>query len=129
MKRITPSLGKVIYAIIFLLLIPALLWFWAKHTQNIIKLPVIQSDIAGIIIIITGSALMLWGMFALQFYGKGLPMNAYPPSVFVTKGPYRIFRHPVYWGFGLLMIGYFVWSGSASGIWLVTPLTVLGLVA
>jgi len=72
---------------------------------------------------------MLWAMFALKHYGKGLPMNAYPPPVFVTKGPYRLFRHPIYWGFGLLMIGYFVYNGSPSGIWLVSPLTILGMVA
>lgn len=129
MKRIKPSFGKLIYAIIFLILIPALLWFWAKFTQNLFALPIIQSRFAGMTLIVAGGSLMLWAMFALRFYGKGLPMNAYPPPVFVTKGPYRLFRHPIYWGFGLLMIGYFVWTGSASGIWLVTPLTVLGMVA
>lgn len=129
MKRITPSFGKLIYAIIFLILIPALLWFWAKYTQNIVVLPIIQSGVAGMTLIVAGGSLMLWAMFALRYYGKGLPMNAYPPPMFVTKGPYRLFRHPIYWGFGLLMIGYFAWSGSASGIWLVSPLTVLGMVA
>ena len=76
-----------------------------------------------------GIFFMLWGIIALLYYGKGLPMNAYPPPVFVTKGPYRLFRHPIYWGFGLLMLGYFLYIGSPSGIWLVMPVTVLGLVA
>lgn len=129
MKRNTQFFGKFIYAVTFLILIPAVLWFWARYTQSIVALPIIESTVAGMTLIVTGGLLMLWGMFALQYYGKGLPMNAYPPPVFVTKGPYRLFRHPIYWGFGLLMIGYFVYSGSASGLWLVSPLTVMGMVA
>jgi len=123
------NIGKIIYAMTFLVLFPAGLWFWAKFTGQIIPLPAIESEIAGAILMGVGGSLMLWAMFALQYYGKGLPMNAYPPPVFVTQGPYRLFRHPIYWGFGLLMIGYFVYSGSASGLWLVSPLTVMGMVA
>ena len=123
------NIGKIIYALTFLVLFPAGLWFWAKFTGQIILLPAIESEIAGAILMVVGSSLMLWAMFALQYYGKGLPMNAYPPPVFVTQGPYRLFRHPIYWGFGLLMIGYFIYSGSASGLWLVSPLTVMGMVA
>jgi prolipoprotein diacylglyceryltransferase len=72
---------------------------------------------------------MFWAMFALMYFGKGLPMNAYPPPVFVTKGPYRLFRHPIYWGFGLLILGFFIFTGSPSGVWMVSPLTILGMVA
>lgn len=129
MKQINQTTGKFLYAITFLILVPAVLWSWAKLTENITSFPVIESKLAGGVLMIIGGSLMFWAMFALQFYGKGLPMNAYPPTVYVTKGPYRLFRHPIYWGFGLLMIGYFLFTGSASGIWLVTPLTVLGMVA
>ena len=123
------NIGKIIYAMTFLVLFPAGLWFWAKFTGQIILLPAIESEIAGAILMVGGGSLMLWAMFALQYYGKGLPMNAYPPPVFVKQGPYRLFRHPIYWGFGLLMNGYFIYSGSASGLWLVSPLTVMGMVA
>lgn len=129
MKQNNQNIGKIIYALTFLVLFPAGLWFWAKFTEQIILLPAIESKIAGGILMVVGCSLMLWAMFALQYYGKGLPMNAYPPPVFVTQGPYRLFRHPIYWGFGLLMIGYFIYSGSASGFWLVSPLTVMGMVA
>ncbi|MDP2891445.1 MAG: hypothetical protein Q8P34_21065 [Bacteroidota bacterium] len=91
MKRNTQFLGKFIYAVTFLILIPAVLWFWARYTQTIVALPVIKSTIAGMTLIVMGGSLMLWGMFALQFYGNGLPMNAYPPPVFVTKGPLPAF--------------------------------------
>ncbi len=129
MKQNTQTVGKIFYSLIFLVLIPALLWFWAKYTESIVSLPAIQSKIAGTLFMIPGAGLMLWGMYALQHYGKGLPMNKYPPPVFVKQGPYRLFRHPIYWGFGLIVLGYFLFTGSASGIWMIFPVTVLGLVA
>jgi len=121
--------GKFLYGITFLLVLPAGIWFWAKYTAPIINLPVMESKILGTGLIIAGGLLLLWGMFALMHYGKGLPMNGYPPPVFVTKGPYRLFRHPIYWGFGMTMTGWFIYTGSHSGIWLVSPLTILGMAA
>ncbi|MCX6284925.1 MAG: prolipoprotein diacylglyceryl transferase [Bacteroidetes bacterium] len=121
--------GKFLYAITFLILLPAGLWFWANNTLQLIQFPAIESKITGWIMMVAGGFLMLWAMFVLKQFGKGLPMNAYPPPMFVTRGPYRLFRHPIYWGFGIFMIGYFILTGSASGIWLVSPLTILGMIA
>jgi len=129
MKNIKGPLGKFLYGFAFLVLIPAGLWFWAKYTGQIVHLPVIESRIGGGIMIFAGGLLLLWAMVALMYYGRGLPMNGYPPSLFVTKGPYRLFRHPIYLGFGLIMIGYFVFTGSPSGFWLVSPLAILGMIA
>jgi protein-S-isoprenylcysteine O-methyltransferase Ste14 len=128
MKRNNLIIGKLLYAIVFLVFFPVGIWFWAKFTQDVVPFPAIESKLVGSSLVIFGGLLMLWGMYALNVYGKGLPMNAYPPPVFVTKGPYRLFRHPIYWGFGLLMVGYFIYTGSASGIWMVSPLVVLGMV-
>jgi len=122
-------LGKSLYAIVFLVVVPVFLWLWAKYTQDLFPFPDIQSGTSGIIMIISGGLLMLWAMLTLFKYGKGLPMNLYPPGVFVNRGPYRLFRHPIYLGFGVLLPGFFIYSGSSSGFWLVTPLTVMGMLA
>lgn len=129
MKSILTTLAKLLYGAMFVLLVPAVLLLWARLTDPVISLPAIESKLAGAILMASGGLLMFWGMSALMLYGRGLPMNAYPPPLFVTQGPYRLFRHPIYWGFGLLMAGYFIYAGSASGIWMVTPLTVMGMVA
>ena len=129
MKKTTLITGKILYALIFLLFIPSVLLFWAKFTEDIIRFPAIKSTTTGWTLIIGGSLWILLAMFTLKKYGKGLPMNAYPPPRFVNRGPYRLFQHPIYWGFGILMVGYFILAGSASGLWLVTPITILGMIA
>ena len=129
MNKTTTKINKILYAIVFLIIIPSILLLWAKYTEELINLPVIESIIAGYIFIIFGALLMVWAMYALKKYGKGLPMNAYPPPRFVTNGPYHLVRHPIYWGFGILLAGYFILTKSASGLWLVTPITILTMVA
>ncbi len=129
MSKTTSVTGRILYSILFLLIIPIALWFWAKYTERLIPFPKIESRIGGWILFISGGILMFWGMFALKKYGSGLPMNAYPPSQFVNRGPYRLLRHPIYWGFGILMIGCFLFTGLPSGLWLVTPVTILGMIA
>ncbi|MCK9638309.1 MAG: prolipoprotein diacylglyceryl transferase [Prolixibacteraceae bacterium] len=129
MGKATQIIWKLLYGFIFVVLIPASLWFWARMTQKLILLPVIESGFVGGALVIAGFILFVWAVYALNYFGKGLPMNAFPPPVYVTKGPYRILHHPIYWGFGMITMGYFIYSGSSSGFWMVTPLTFLGMVA
>lgn len=129
MKNSKPVLGKILYALLFLGMLPVLLWLWANYTGHIVRYPSIGSSFWGITISVVGGILMVWGMFALIKYGKGLPMNPYPPKKFVKEGPYRLLRHPIYWGFGILLAGTSIMMESASALWLVTPMTILGMIA
>ena len=127
MKKLNPVLGKILYSLLFVAIIPLLLWFWAGHTGRAVKYPPIESVTWGAVLLLAGGALMIWGMMAIVLFGKGLPMNAYPPEKFVTRGPYHLIRHPIYWGFGIMVCGMSVLTGSASGLWLVTPITILAM--
>ena len=77
----------------------------------------------------TGMLLVFWGWWALWRYGGGLPMNAFPPPRHVERGPYRVVAHPIYVGFGGLCFGASIATGSASGLWLVSPTVALGALA
>jgi prolipoprotein diacylglyceryltransferase/protein-S-isoprenylcysteine O-methyltransferase Ste14 len=121
--------GKVTYALVFLVLLPSALVLWAKYIGQQIIFPAISSKPAGRIMMASGGLLLLWAMWALLKYGKGLPMSAYPPPVYVSRGPYRIFRHPIYWGFVIFLTGFFLFAGSAGGFWFVSPMTILGIIA
>jgi len=121
--------GKAGYAILFLVALPVTLWQWAHYSSPLVRFQSVESVSWGLTISIAGGLLMVWAMWVLTKVGKGLPMNAYPPVHFVKEGPYRLVRHPIYWGFGILLIGISVMTGSAGGFWLVTPLTILGILA
>jgi protein-S-isoprenylcysteine O-methyltransferase Ste14/membrane-associated phospholipid phosphatase len=122
-------IGEALYGLLFMVVIPASLIAWAGMTQRVVRLPALESPSAGLLMMLCGAALMVSGMFALIVYGKGLPMNAYPPVRYVTRGAYKLTSHPIYTGFSILSIGLAVATNSASGLWLVSPVVILGCVA
>ncbi|MBV9924576.1 MAG: prolipoprotein diacylglyceryl transferase [Acidobacteria bacterium] len=121
--------GKVLYAVLFVAVLPALLLAWAFVTDASVPLPVVGSPLVGVAVSVCGGVLMLSGMAALMVYGKGLPMNAYPPARYVTRGAYRLTAHPIYAGFSILCVGAAVAADSPAGLWLVSPVVMLGCVA
>jgi protein-S-isoprenylcysteine O-methyltransferase Ste14 len=120
---------KILYGFLFVVLLPLSLIFWALRTNQNINIDVPLSIPIGFIIVLIGSFLVLTGIINIVIYGKGLPMNAFPPSEFVTRGIYGFISHPIDTGFSFLCIGISVVLQSASGFWLVSPIVVLGCVA
>ena len=129
MSKISQLPEKILYTVVFIVIIPVGLWLWARYADSIFQLPVPGSKGTGWVLLFLGFFLLLWGMFSLITFGKGLPMNAYPPPKYVKRGAYKIFRHPIYWGFGILVVGFFMLTGSSSGFWMVAPLTIMGMFA
>jgi len=122
-------LGKIGYGSLFTIVLPVLLAVWAVKTESIVNLPVVKSTPVGLVVLLIGIASMLAGIAALYVYAQALPMNAFPPTLFVAKGIYHYLSHPIYLGFGLLCVGISIIAGSSSGLWFVTPMVVLGCVA
>jgi protein-S-isoprenylcysteine O-methyltransferase Ste14 len=129
MGKINELTGKVMYGLLFVAVIPILLFLWAKYTGSIINLPLPDELYSGYILSAAGAILVLSAMWYLWFYGKGLPMNAYPPEKFVKKGIYSVAKHPIYTGAVLICFGLSVIAQSASGFWIVSPLFIIMVVA
>jgi prolipoprotein diacylglyceryltransferase/protein-S-isoprenylcysteine O-methyltransferase Ste14 len=121
-------LGKWLYGAAFALLLPIALAAWAAATAGMVGLPQLAPSL-GLPIAATGAALLLLGMLHLWRYGGGLPMNAYPPPHYVERGIYRLLPHPIYVGFVMICAGVSIAVGSASGLWLVSPIVALGCTA
>ena len=121
--------GKLLYGVLFVAVIPVLLVGWAVATGSAVPLPAIPYAWAGYILIAVGLALMLSGMAALVIHGRGLPMNPYPPPVYVARGIYRLTPHPIYVGFVMACFGVAMLLESPSGLWLVSPMVALALTA
>ncbi len=121
--------GKILYSILFLVLVPAALVAWATATSAAIPLRLQPSPIFGAPCTLAGLLLLLFGMKDLWVHGGGLPMNAAPPPRYVSRGAYAIVPHPIYTGFCMLCAGISITVGSSSGLWLVTPVVMLACTA
>ncbi len=126
---VRPSLGKALYALVFVVVLPLALAWWAAALARSVALPAYASPTVGGVVLAAGVLLVAAGMVALWTQGGGLPMNAYPPPRLATRGAYALTRHPIYVGFVLACGGVSVALGSATGLWIVTPLAALGTVA
>ncbi|MBS1529972.1 MAG: prolipoprotein diacylglyceryl transferase [Bacteroidetes bacterium] len=129
MGTLTHIPGKLLYGLLFMLALPLCLILWARSTEPIIQIPVPDLPAAGIGLSVTGGIICLWGMASLIKYGKGLPMNAYPPKFYVKRGIYAVLKHPIYWGAGMIAFGLSLYFKSSSGFWMVSPLFCLSIVA
>ncbi len=123
------SLGKWLYGATFVLLLPIALAAWAAATADLVHIRAVVSPTIGLTIASAGALLLILGMVNLWVYGGGLPMNAHPPPRYVAQGVFRLLPHPIYTGFSTLCAGVSIAAGSASGLWLVSPIVALSCAA
>ncbi|MGA3286200.1 MAG: prolipoprotein diacylglyceryl transferase family protein [Bacteroidota bacterium] len=129
MTRTAQAAGKFLYGFMFVVIIPPLLFVWARSTEDVVHVPIAGSFSLGVAFTLIGFATMIAGMVTLYRLGGGLPMNAYPPPRYVTRGIYKLLPHPIYVGFSLACIGISMACRSSSGLWLVSPIVALGCLA
>ncbi|MGO8950410.1 MAG: prolipoprotein diacylglyceryl transferase family protein [Ktedonobacterales bacterium] len=116
--------GKALYGVLFVVIIPSIVIYWASILDETIDWPVVKLPILAVCVVIGGMLMILKGMLDLMYWGQGLPMNAYPPKQLVTRGIYSLFSHPIYLGAVLLSTGIALWFRSSSGLYIVTPIIV-----
>ncbi len=117
---------RLSYGVLFCCVAPALLATWAAAAEKWVALPVYGTRELGVAILIAGAAMVISGMALLLFRGRGLPMNAFPPTRYVATGLYQFIPHPIYAGFTLMCLGMSMVARSGSGLWLVTPAVAFG---
>ena len=122
-------IAQWLYGSLFVLVLPLALVWWAHATGAVVHVPALHDPWRGAVVTAAGLLIILLGIAALWSRGGGLPMNAFPPPRFVAGGIYALVPHPIYGGFILACAGVSVLTGSASGLWLVTPAVALGCAA
>lgn len=123
------AIGKLLYGSLFVAALPVGLVAWARAMEDQIGLPAYEARGAGGAGVGIGLFMMVSAYFSLWRDGGGLPMNAFPPPKFVDRGVYGLLGHPIYVGFVLVCGGVSLFTGSASGLWLVTPAVALAAFA
>ncbi len=122
--------GKILYAVLFCITLPALIVWGAWVLEPVITLPLPRLPLwCGAAAASAGGVLMLAGMLALLRQGGGLPMNGFPPVRLVSDGIYALLPHPIYCGSVLLCGGVSLWLQSRAGFYLFTPLVAAGTLA
>lgn len=70
----------------------------------------------GVLLFITGYALVLWAMYTNKYFSQIVRIQAERGHVAVTDGPYRIVRHPGYLGMSTSLLGAVFMLDSLWGL-------------
>ena len=124
MKLLREILGYVLGGVLFVGLMPTLMWlasgrpaFWSE---------VAAKDVVAWGLMLCGLLLSIWTIVYMKRHGKGNPMDAFGHEVaprtqhLMTNGPYRLNRNPMLTGTLVYLIGFALWlySWQAVIVWL-----------
>ena len=123
MKKLRDILGYILGLVLFVGLMPALMWLASGR-------PEFWSENAGKAIIACGLMrcgllLSIWTIVYMKLRGKGNPMDAFGHEVaprtqhLMTDGPYRLNRNPMLTGTLIYLAGFAIclWTWQAVVIW------------
>ena len=113
MRKLKEFLGYALGGLMFVLLIPTLMWL-AAGMPNLLAAPVARMIIA-LILAVLGLSLSVWSIVYMRRKGDGNPMDAFGHEVaprtkhLMTEGPYRLSRNPMLTGSFIYFVGVCVW--------------------
>ena len=116
MDKIKETFGYALGFVLFVVLIPVLMWICSKMPAFSWPHPFL----AGIAIfcVIDGLTLSIWAIVYMRRVGDGNPMDAFGHEVaprtkhLMTDGPYRFSRNPMLVGVYVYDIGILLWLQS-----------------
>ena len=123
MKLLREILGYVLGGVLFVGLMPAVMWL-ATGMPALEHIGALRASITGILMI-GGLSLSVWTIIYMKRQGKGNPMDAFGHEVaprtqhLMVAGPYRINRNPMLTGTLTYLAGVVVWlwSWQAVAVW------------
>ena len=126
MQKRKELLGYALGGLLFVLIIPTLMWL-ASRMPNLLAAPVVRMVI-GIVLAVLGLSLSVWSIVYMRRKGDGNPMDAFGHEVaprtkhLMTEGPYRLSRNPMLTGSFVYYAGLCVW------LWTWQALLVFGVI-
>ena len=113
MRKLKELLGYALGGLMFVLLIPTLMW-WASGMPDLLAASVVRMVIA-MVLAVLGLSLSIWSIIYMRRKGDGNPMDAFGHEVaprtkhLMTEGPYRLSRNPMLTGSFVYFAGVCVW--------------------
>lgn len=113
MKKLREITGYVLGGLMFVLLIPTLMWL-VSGRPDLLTVPIWRIVIA-IVLALVGLSLSVWSIVYMRRKGDGNPMDAFGHEVaprtkhLMTDGPYRLSRNPMLSGSFIYYAGVCIW--------------------
>ena len=123
MKRIRDIFGYLLGGVLFVALMPAIMWlasgqpaFWEVFDFK---------AVIALLLMLIGLVLSVWTIVYMKQRGKGNPMDAFGHEVaprtqhLMTDGPYHINRNPMLTGTLIYLVGFalWLWQWQAVVVW------------
>ena len=123
MKVLREILGYLLGGVLFVGLMPAVMWL-ATGMPALEHIGALRASITGVLMI-GGLSLSVWTIIYMKRQGKSNPMDAFGHEVaprtqhLMVAGPYRINRNPMLTGTLTYLAGAVVWlwSWQAVAVW------------
>jgi protein-S-isoprenylcysteine O-methyltransferase Ste14 len=110
--------SAILKTLLFILVVPCTVVVWLPWHLGLVDWHMqrgIPIRIAGVTLLVIGSAIALHSFFSFAWSGRGTPAPVDAPRTLVTAGLYRYCRNPMYWGVLFGLIGEFLaWGTSLS---------------
>ena len=113
MKKLKEIAGYVLGGLMFVLLIPTVMWL-VSGRPDYLAAPLWRRVIA-LIMALVGLSLSVWSIVYMRYKGDGNPMDAFGHEVaprtkhLMTEGPYRLSRNPILSGSFIYYAGVCIW--------------------
>lgn len=131
MKTLKEIFGYLLGGILFVCLIPSIMWI-ASGRPELFPAETLRLVI-GAILAIDGLAISVWSIVYMRYKGNGNPMDAFGHEVaprtkhLMTDGPYRLSRNPMLTGTFVYLIGIctWLWTWQALAVFIIFVLIML----
>lgn len=125
MKTLKEIFGYLLGGILFVCLIPSIMWI-ASGRPELFPAETLRLVI-GAILAIDGLAISVWSIVYMRYKGNGNPMDAFGHEVapltkhLMTDGPYRLSRNPMLTGTFVYLIGIctWLWTWQALAVFII----------
>lgn len=113
MKTLKEIFGYLLGGVLFVGLVPSIMWF-ASGRPELIPTDMLRLVI-GAVLAVVGLVISVWSIVYMRRKGNGNPMDAFGHEVaprtqhLMTDGPYRLSRNPMLSGTFVYLIGICTW--------------------
>ena len=132
MNKLKETFGYVLGFVLFVVLIPVIMWLCSKMPAFRLPHPFLVG--IAILCVIDGLFLSIWAIVYMRRVGDGNPMDAFGHEVaprtkhLMTDGPYRLSRNPMLTGIFLYLIGCCIWLWTWQSVVVVLVFVAIMLV-